>query len=134
MKQTIRTIIFSFLLCIPLSAQFSGIKIMINPGHGGHDSDDRFIEATGFWESEGNLTKGLHLRDLLKARGAEIIMSRTLNRSIDGLPLSQISGIANSNNVDYFQSIHSNGFQGTANRTGVFWEQLSNGQPDFPLA
>jgi len=134
MKTVIKTFILSFLISSSLFAQFNGMKIMINPGHGGHDSDDRYIPATGFWESEGNLTKGLHLRDLLEARGAEIIMSRTLNRSIDGLPLSQISAIANENDVDYFQSIHSNGFQGTANRTGVFWEQLSNGQPDFPLA
>ncbi|NOG45501.1 MAG: T9SS type A sorting domain-containing protein [Calditrichaeota bacterium] len=130
----LKIVFFFLLLSNILFAQFSGFKIMVNPGHGGHDSDDRFIPATGFWESEGNLTKGLYLRDLLEARGAEVIMSRTQNRTEDDLPLSQISGIANSNNVDYFQSIHSNGFQGTANRTSVFWEQKENGQPDFPDA
>jgi N-acetylmuramoyl-L-alanine amidase/Fe-S cluster assembly iron-binding protein IscA len=129
-----RIILSALIFVTPVWAQFSGIKIMVNPGHGGHDSDDRFIAKTGFWESEGNLTKGLYLRDLLEARGAEVIISRTQNRSEDDLPLSQISAIANSNDVDYFQSIHSNGFQGTANRTSVFWEEKSNGQPDFPDA
>jgi len=133
--RTIQTFLFLLLfLFAPIWAQFDGIKIMINPGHGGHDSNDRFISDTGFWESEGNLTKGLHLRDMLEARGAEIVMSRTQNRTEDDLALSQISAIANANNVDYFQSIHSNGFRKTANRTSVFWEQKSNGQPDFPAA
>ncbi|MCK7533161.1 MAG: hypothetical protein MZV63_20050 [Marinilabiliales bacterium] len=41
----------------------TGYRIFINPGHGGHDSDDRHMLATDFWESEGNLVKGLYLRD-----------------------------------------------------------------------
>ncbi len=89
------------------SPDFTGLKVMINPGHGGHDSDDRGM-PNGFWESEGNLTKGLWLRDLLEARGCEVIMSRVLNRTEDDLPLSQIAGMANDNNVDLFISIHSN--------------------------
>ncbi len=80
---------------------------MINPGHGGNDSDDRGM-PNGFWESEGNLTKGLWLRDLLESRGCEVIMSRVLNRTEDDLPLSQIAAIANENEVDLFISIHSN--------------------------
>ncbi len=88
---------------------FTGLKVMVNPGHGGHDSDDRGM-PNGFWESEGNLTKGLWLRDLLEARGCEVIMSRVLNRTEDDLPLSQIAAMANQNNVDLFTSIHSNAF------------------------
>ncbi|MGC9342453.1 MAG: Ig-like domain-containing protein, partial [Bacteroidales bacterium] len=86
---------------------FTGLKIMINPGHGGNDSDDRGM-PNGFWESESNLTKGLWLRDLLEDRGCEVVMSRTLNRTEDDLPLSQIAQIANENEVDLFISIHSN--------------------------
>ena len=55
----------------------SGIKIFVNPGHGGHDSDDRHILATDFWESEGNLEKGLYLRQLLQAMHATVYMSRS---------------------------------------------------------
>jgi hypothetical protein len=86
---------------------FTGLKVMINPGHGGYDSDDRGM-PNGFWESESNLTKGLWLRDLLQARGCEVVMSRVLNRTEDDLPLSQIAQIANENDVDLFISIHSN--------------------------
>jgi N-acetylmuramoyl-L-alanine amidase len=89
------------------TTDFTGYKVMINPGHGGHDSDDRGM-SNGFWESESNLTKGLWLRDLLEARGCEIVMSRIENRTEDDLPLSQIAAMANENAVDLFLSIHSN--------------------------
>lgn len=114
--------IFLILMAFQLPAQdFSGLKIMVNPGHGGHDGDDRFIPSTGFWESEGNLKKGLYLRDLLQGRGAEVVMSRTTNFTEDDLPLSQISGIANSNDVDIFHSIHSNAGNGKTNRFLVLY-------------
>lgn len=115
------------------SQDFSGISICINPGHGGHDGDDRFIEETGFWESEGNLTKGLYLRDILESCGATIIMSRVTNNTNDDLPLSQISQIANDNNVDFFHSIHSNGFDGVRNYPLMLFRGYDN-NPIFPDA
>ncbi len=117
MKKAISTFAI-ILFAVSLSAQdFTGIKICINPGHGGHDSDDRYIPETGFWESESNLTKGLKLRDILEAYGAEIVMTRVTNTTADDLPLSQICQIANTNDVDYFHSIHSNGWNGQLNYT-----------------
>jgi len=69
----------------------AGIKIYINPGHGGHDANDRSIwtipipetwsNPLGYWESNSNLVKGLALRDMLEAAGATIIMSRVTNKS-----------------------------------------------------
>lgn len=69
----------------------SGLKIYVNPGHGGHDSNDRscwtipvpelWSNPNGYWESNSNLTKGLALRDLLEGAGATVIMSRTTNNS-----------------------------------------------------
>ena len=69
----------------------SGIKIYINPGHGGHDSNDRSIwtipipetwtNPNGYWESNSNLVKGLALQEMLKKAGATVIMSRTTNKS-----------------------------------------------------
>lgn len=107
MKITIT--IFLLFIGMLLNAQdFSDVRICLNPGHGGHDSDDRYIPLTGFWESEGNLTKGLYLRDIFEGWGAFVVMSRTTNTTEDDLPLSQISQIANDNNVDFFHSIHSN--------------------------
>ncbi|MEX2371547.1 MAG: Ig-like domain-containing protein [Bacteroidales bacterium] len=106
---------------------FTGLKVMINPGHGGHDSDDRGM-PNGFWESEGNLTKGLWLRDLLESRGCEVIMSRELNRTEDDLPLSTIAAMANDNNVDLFISIHSNG----GNQVSNYPMTIFNGKSDDP--
>ncbi len=109
------------------SPDFSGLKVMINPGHGGHDSDDRGM-PNGFWESEGNLTKGLWLRDLLEDRGCEVIMSRVLNRTEDDLPLSVIAAMANDNNVDLFISIHSNG----GNQISNYPMTIFNGKSEEP--
>ena len=68
-----------FLIINNFSQDFSGIKICINPGHGGYDSNDRYIAETGFWESVGNLDKGLALRDILVGMNANIVMTRTTN-------------------------------------------------------
>ncbi len=123
-----------FLLSVAIFAQdFSGIRIYINPGHGGHDSNDRFIQATGFWESESNLEKGLYLYDLLKSMGATVKISRTSNNSSDDLPLSVIDADANNFDADFFHSIHSNGFQGNANYTVIFYKEV-NGAPAFTQA
>ncbi len=132
MKITFILILVIFLLINVLNAQnLDSARIYINPGHGGHDSDDRFIAETGFWESEGNLTKGLKLRDILLNHNALVEMSRTLNRSADDLPLSQIVNLANNSfggvGAEFFHSIHSNGFLGTANYTVMLYrEAVSN--------
>ena len=62
-----KRILFALLVLVSMvySQSLTGDRICIDPGHGGHEGDDRFIEATGFWESESNLTKGLELRDIL---------------------------------------------------------------------
>jgi len=135
MKKTINaTICFLFIFAGLLFAQdFSGIKIYINPGHGGHDSDDRYIAATGYWESEGNLTKGLYLRDLLERLGATVIMSRTQNRTQDDRNLSEIDAEANANNVDYFHSIHSNAYNATSNYPLLLFRGYDD-NPVFPEA
>ena len=108
-------LIFSNPVLIAQTTDFNGIKIFINPGHGGYDSNDRHILATDFWESEGNLVKGLYLRDLLENLNATVYMSRTSNSSDGDLPLSVIDEMANAANVDFFLSIHSNGWDGTQN-------------------
>ena len=111
-------------------ADFTGIKIFVNPGHGGYDGDDRHMLATDFWESEGNLVKGLFLRDLLEARNATVYMSRTANNTSDDLPLSTIATMANTANADIFISIHSNGFDGTRNQPLVLFRGYDN-QPVY---
>ncbi len=113
------------------SQNLLGTKIYINPGHGGYDSNDRYIAATGFWESDGNLGKGLALRDILNKYGASIKMSRTTNTSADDLGLSVIAADANNFDADYFHSIHSNGYQGTSNYTLILFQGGDN-SPTYP--
>lgn len=103
--------------CAVMAAQdFTGIKIYINPGHGGYESNDRNVQTIpyamgdtlGFWESSSNLRKGLALRDMLQKANATVLMSRTQNTPADDRALSEIAEEANANNVDAFLSIHSN--------------------------
>ncbi len=113
-------IVFLLIALISFSLQakdFQGIKIYVNPGHGGYDgANDRNVvtipyalnDTLGFWESYSNLRKGLALRDKLEAKGATVFMSRTLNRDEDDRSLTEIAEEANANNVDAFLSIHSN--------------------------
>ncbi len=105
---------------------FTGITIFVNPGHGGNDSDDRHMIETDFWESEGNLAKGLHLKALLQNRNAEVFMSRETNLTADDLALSSIGAMANEANADFFLSIHSNGYAGTSNQPLVLYRGYTN--------
>jgi len=109
----------------------AGYKIYINPGHGGHDSNDRNMPEANFWESESNLTKGLYLKSILDSLGATVYISRTENNTSDDLPLSQIAEFANSRNVDYFHSIHSNAFNGASNYTLILYHGYDQ-TPTFP--
>lgn len=96
--------------------QPSELRIYINPGHGGWDSDDRQMviypfslgSHNNFWESQSNLDKGLRLRDILNSLGVQNTMSRTTNTTADDLPLSTIVAEANAYKPDFFLSIHSN--------------------------
>ncbi|HUW92754.1 MAG TPA: Ig-like domain-containing protein [Bacteroidales bacterium] len=114
-------------------ADLTDFRVFINPGHGGYDSDDRHMLATDFWESEGNLEKGLFLRSLLINLNASVFMSRTTNNTSDDLLLSAITTMANSANVDFFLAIHSNGFDGKQNQPLMLFRGYDN-QPAYPVA
>jgi len=115
---------FTLLAFVAIAQDLTGIKIHINPGHGGWDSDDRGISTplypnvgsgVGFWESQSNLDKGLQLKSMLEALGATVQISRTQNRTQDDLSLSTIVQMANEFQADFMLSIHSNAGSGTAN-------------------
>jgi N-acetylmuramoyl-L-alanine amidase len=139
-KSLIKLILGLFLTCTLISVKtngqssdFTGYRIFINPGHGGYDPDDRHMLPADFWESEGNLIKGLCLRQLMTNLKATVFMSRTTNTSADDLPLSTISAMANSANADFFLSIHSNGYNGTQNQPLMLYRGYDN-QPVFAEA
>ncbi len=90
--------------------------VYINPGHGGHDSDDRNVviypfaagDTAGYWESNSNLKKGFALNNCLRAKGYTTSMSRVANTTANDLALSTIVALCNSSGADIFYSIHSN--------------------------
>ena len=119
-----KILLFVLLISLQINSQnLTGVKICINPGHGGFDSDDRNVviapytsgNQNGFWESQSNLDKGQQLRTMLQNAGASVIITRTTNTTSDDLPLSQIVAMANQNNSDFMLSIHSNAGSGVAN-------------------
>ncbi|MBR5725467.1 MAG: N-acetylmuramoyl-L-alanine amidase [Muribaculaceae bacterium] len=98
-------------------------RVFINPGHGGHDSDDRHIptwvrgarDTIHYYESNSNLTKGLALEEILQNKGYETAISRTTNNTEDDLDLFEIVSLAANSGADIFFAIHSNA-TGTENR------------------
>ncbi len=91
-------------------------RVFINPGHGGHDSDDRHVptwvigeqDTLHYYESNSNLTKGLALKEILENKGYEAAISRTTNTTEDDLDLFEIMSLAANSGADIFFSIHSN--------------------------
>lgn len=115
-KLFIITQFFTAIVFSVIAQDLTGIKIYINPGHGGYDSDDRNVviapysqgDQNGFWESVSNLDKGKYLMEMLENSGAQVAISRVTNTTADDLPLSQIVRSANEFNSDFMLSIHSN--------------------------
>ncbi|MDA3859625.1 MAG: Ig-like domain-containing protein [Melioribacteraceae bacterium] len=119
---------------LTFSQSLEGIKICIDPGHGGHDTgNDRYMPVPDFWESEGNFSKAWQLEGILTSLGATVIVTRDGNSDSDDLGLSVRAGIANSNNVDLFHSIHSNGWQGNSNYSLTLFRGTDSA-PIFPAA
>jgi N-acetylmuramoyl-L-alanine amidase len=83
---------------------FSAIqKIVIDAGHGGRTPGA--IGATGLKEKEVTLDIARRLRDILKAEGLQVLMTRSTDRYVS---LQERVDTANNNRVGLFVSIHAN--------------------------
>ncbi len=78
-------------------------KIVIDPGHGGHDPGA--IGPNRVREKNITLKIGKMLADKLRAMGFQVIMTRDKDVFI---PLEERTAIANMSNADIFISIHAN--------------------------
>ena len=79
-------------------------RIVIDPGHGGHDPGAQ--GKTGVSEAELVLDVALRLEKLLqKVPGVDVILTR---RTDDFVPLQERTAIANREGADLFLSIHAN--------------------------
>ena len=107
----------------------SNVKIYINPGHGGFESNDRlmylypvykdvlnsnlnengnYTKEQSFWESQSNLDKGMRLDTMLRDLGFKTKMSRITNTEDDDKDLYDIVVEANTYGANFMLSIHSN--------------------------
>lgn len=85
------------------AAPLSGLKICVDPGHGGKERGA--IGCSNIPESSINLGIALKLRGLLETAGAQVIMTRTDDHDVT---LDERVRIANENKVDILLSIHNN--------------------------
>lgn len=79
------------------------MKIFIDPGHGG--ANPGAVSSNGLREADVNLDVAFRLGRLLKARGYDILYSRTEDVTVG---LKERADLANEWGADYFVSIHCN--------------------------
>ncbi len=92
---------------IPPWAKFlRGVKICLDPGHGGDAHKRGFKRGpTGVREAEVNLRVAQYLHDLLRAAGAEVRLTRTDDTDAT---LAARAAVANDWGADLFISLHHN--------------------------
>lgn len=96
---------------IPPYAKFlKGVKICLNPGHGG-DAEQRGFKRgpTGVREAEMNLRVAQYLRDFLAAAGADVILTRDADVFLSYEDRAKIAGDWG---ADLFVSLHHNAIDG----------------------
>lgn len=90
--------------------------IVIDPGHGGYDPGK--VGAKGSHEKDINLAIALRLQDYLTQSGSKVIMTRTKDEDLDGIPdkfnkntdMRTRKEIINNSGADILVSVHQNAF------------------------
>jgi N-acetylmuramoyl-L-alanine amidase len=105
-------------------------RIVIDPGHGGHDPG---AKGKGVTEAELVLDVALRLEKLLqKVPGVEVILTR---RTDDFIPLPERTAIANREGADLFLSIHANASTNTqAHGIETYFLNFANNQSAAAVA
>ena len=105
-------------------------RIVIDPGHGGHDPG---AKGKGVTEAELVLDVALRLEKLLqKVPGVDVILTR---RTDDFIPLPERTAIANREGADLFLSIHANASSSTqAHGIETYFLNFANNQSEAAVA
>lgn len=95
----------------------SGIRIMLDPGHGGSESGAIGPLGNKYAEKNINLKSALKLKDELQKLGAEVLMTRSADTTI-----SLVDRLAASRNAkpDMFISIHANSTEDNSDISKIF--------------
>ncbi len=123
MKRLLIIIFICLSTFVSAQSNLSGLKFCLDPGHGNYPHDKPY-------ETRINLPIAQYLKQYLESYGAWVILTR--QDSATAVSLSEREYIANSNNVDFFQSIHHNAFQGSANFSLMLYTELPSGEPKWP--
>jgi N-acetylmuramoyl-L-alanine amidase len=97
------------------SGNLRGLTIVVDPGHGGTDIGARGARSK---EKDHTLDISLRLQRMLRDRGANVLMTRYSDVTLDlyGRP-----AFANQRNADLFISVHINSFRSTSAGTETFY-------------
>ena len=117
-----------------------GKIIVIDPGHGGPEHGA--LGPNGLQETEVNLGVALYLWGMLKYAGANALLTRSADTSVDNtMPFSlekdldARSALANRNNADLFISIHHNSDTSHRNRNDIqVYYKMSDAGPSRDIA
>ncbi|MBI3857330.1 MAG: N-acetylmuramoyl-L-alanine amidase [Planctomycetes bacterium] len=93
----------------PRSRLLAGVKIAIDPGHGGMHTGGKGL--TGLMEKDINLGVSLNLQRILESLGARVVMTRTQDGHFDSHVDEDLDArvdIVNAAKPDLFLSIHTN--------------------------
>jgi N-acetylmuramoyl-L-alanine amidase len=113
---------------LPGQGPLTGRVIVIDPGHGGR-GDPGCSSRFGLKEAHVNLMVGLRLAALLRADGADVILTRTTDSFVASddavTDLAARAQVANDHKADLFLSIHHNDTLSASdprNDTQVYWK------------
>lgn len=111
-------------------APSNGKTVAVDPGHGGRNQN---IGLNGYRESDYALKVGLMVRDTLKAKGYNVVMTRTVDRDLctpdpwnEALDLARRCRVANDAHADIYVSLHTNSGDPSAHGTETFCYSMTS--------
>lgn len=130
MKKTTKLAGLTLALLLVFPYEAMAYKVVVDPGHGGKDPGA--IGVNGLNEKTVNLDVSLKLRDELKKKGVEVVMTRSDDRY---LSLDERVQFTNAQNADVFVSVHANSNpSSTANGSQVLYYDSRYPQDDYPAS
>ncbi len=101
----------------------NGMTIGIDAGHGGPSSSGAVGRTTKVKEKDLNLSMALMLKELLEAKGAKVVMSRSSDVEVS---MTERKEIFLANDIDMMISIHCNAGGGKAHGTSTYYKHIQN--------
>lgn len=107
----------------PEELAIKGLTIGLDAGHGGKNSGA--VSVTGIKEKDMNLDIVYHLKRLLEAKGATVILSR---KGDEDISMSERKKIFKDNSIDLLISVHNNAGGGPLKSMGTsaYYKHISN--------